>query len=137
LPPRLGFHPSLETPPEDPESRAIIDELKEPDALSSAMLSKRVDVTGLSDESRIVASTDQVSSDLAGDAAILNLKSGVYYGLDPVGAHIWSLIQEPVTFAQIRDALLDYYDVEKSRLESDLRDLLGQLAEHGLVEIRP
>ena len=89
----------------------------------------------LSDESRIVVSKDQISCDLAGEAAILNLKNGVYYGLNPVGARIWRLVQEPVTFAQIRDSLLGDYDVEKLRLDSDIRDLLNQLAEQGLVEI--
>ena len=41
----------------------------------------------------IVTATDQVSADLAGEAVILNLESGVYYSLDEVGAYIWSLIQ--------------------------------------------
>lgn len=91
----------------------------------------------LSNESRVVVSKDQVSCDLAGEVAILDLKSGVYYGLDPVGARIWSLIQAPTTFAEIRDTLLDCYDVEKARLESDIRDLLDELAEQGLVEVRP
>ena len=92
-------------------------------------------LSSLSDASRIVVSKDQVSCDLAGEAAILNLKNGIYYGLNPVGARIWALIQEPVTFAQIRDALLDDYDVERLSLESDIRDLLNQLAEQGLVEV--
>jgi hypothetical protein len=91
----------------------------------------------LSDASRIVVAKDQVSSDLAGETAILNLKNGVYYGLDPVGSRIWTLVQEPTTFGQIRDTLLGHYDVEKVTLESDIRDLLSQLAEHGLVEIQP
>jgi hypothetical protein len=89
----------------------------------------------LSDESRIVVSKDQVSCDLAGEAAILNLRNGVYYGLDPVGARIWNLVQQPTTFGQIRDALLDDYDVEKVRLETDIKDLLDKLAEQGLVDI--
>ena len=91
----------------------------------------------LSDTSRIVVSSDQLSCDLAGEAAILNLKSGVYYGLDPVGARIWTLVQAPVTFAQIRDALLAHYDVEEVRLDADIRDLLGKLAEQGLIDITP
>ena|ERR1700674_3309878 len=91
----------------------------------------------LSDASRIVVSKDQVSSDLAGETAILNLKNGVYYGLDPVGSRLWTLVQEPTTFGEIRDALLGHYDVDKGTLESDIRDLLNQLAEHGLVDIQP
>jgi hypothetical protein len=90
----------------------------------------------LSDRSRIVMSHDQLSCDLAGDAAIVNLKNGVYYGLDPVGARIWNLIREPVTFADLRDALVRDYDVEPDRLDSDIRDFLTQLADQGLVEIQ-
>lgn len=91
--------------------------------------------TPLSDTSRIVVSKDQVSCDLAGEAAIVNLKNGVYYGLDPVGARIWNLIREPVTFAHIRDSLVEDYDVEPVRAEADIREFLTRLAEQGLVEI--
>jgi hypothetical protein len=90
----------------------------------------------LSDESRIAASAHQVSCDLGGEAAILNLKNSVYYGLDSVGTSLWSLIQEPKTFAEIRQALLDIYDVDSSELESDLQALLGQLSEQELIDIQ-
>ena len=90
----------------------------------------------LSDRSRIAVSADQVSCDLGGEAAILNLKNSVYYGLDPVGSTVWSLIQEPRTFAEIRDALLGIYDVDSTELESDLQALLTQLSEQGLIEIQ-
>lgn len=90
----------------------------------------------LSDETRIAVSANQISCDLAGEAAILNLKDSVYYGLDSVGASVWSLIQEPTTFAEIREALLGIYDVDRSQLESDLQALLGRLSEQGLIDIR-
>ena len=92
-------------------------------------------LSSLSDQSRIVVTKEQVSCDLAGEAAILNLRNGVYYGLDPVGARIWNLVQEPKTFAELRDAVLGEYEVSATHLESDLRELLGQLAEQGLIEI--
>lgn len=89
----------------------------------------------LTDESKVAVAPDQVSCDLAGEAAILNLKNGVYYGLDPVGARVWSLIQEPRTFAELRGKLLDEYEVDAANLDSDLRELLGRLAEQGLIEV--
>jgi hypothetical protein len=46
----------------------------------------------IGERSIIVASQDQVSCDLAGDAAILDIKSGIYYGLTAVGAWIWNLM---------------------------------------------
>jgi hypothetical protein len=90
----------------------------------------------LSDDSRIAVSADQLWCDLAGEAAILNLKTSVYYGLDLVGASVWSLIQEPRTFAEIREALLGIYDVDSAQLESDLQSLLAQLSEEGLIDIQ-
>lgn len=89
----------------------------------------------LREQSLVVAAKDQVSCDLAGEAAILGLRDGVYYGLDLVGARVWNLIQEPTTFAALRDTLLGEYDVEASNLESDLRELLEQLSKHGLVVV--
>ena len=86
--------------------------------------------------STVVAAKDQVSSDLGGEVAILDLKAGVYYGLDAVGARIWSLIQEPTTVNEIRDILLEEYDVEPERCERDLLVLLRRLADEGLVEVR-
>ena len=82
-----------------------------------------------------MAAKDQVSSDLGGEVAILDLKAGVYYGLDAVGARIWSLIQEPRTVNEIRNILLEEYEVEPERCERDLLVLLQRLAEEGLIEV--
>ena len=86
--------------------------------------------------STVVVTKDQVSADLSGEAAILNLKSGVYYGLNPVGARIWSLIQEPKTVTEIKDTLLLEFDTEPEQCEADLFALLNELLSHGLIEVR-
>ena len=83
----------------------------------------------------VVAARQQISCDLADEVAILNLESGVYYGIDAVGALIWNLVQQPRTMGAIRDALLDEYDVDPERCEGDLRAFLTELASAGLVEV--
>jgi hypothetical protein len=90
----------------------------------------------ISDHSVVVASKDQVSCDLAGEAAILNIKSGVYYGLDPVGARIWNLMQEPRKVAEIQNAITDEYEVEPERCARDLVGLLEKLLAEGLIEVK-
>ena len=85
--------------------------------------------------STVEAAGNQVSSDLGGEVAILNLKSGVFYDLDNVGARIWSLIQRPRTVTEIRDVLLEEYDVEPERCERDLLVLLDQLTAEGLIKV--
>jgi hypothetical protein len=90
----------------------------------------------ISNTSIVVASGDQISSDLAGEVVMLNLKNGTYYGLDDVGARIWSLIQEPRPVAAVRDTILQEYDVEPDRCERDLLALLDELAAAELIEVR-
>ena len=83
----------------------------------------------------MVASKDQISCDLAGEAAILELKSGTYFGLGDVGASVWNLIAQPRRVIDIRDALLEQYDVEAERCSRELLDLLTALHERGLIQI--
>jgi hypothetical protein len=83
----------------------------------------------------VVASKEQASADLGDEVAILNPKDGVYYGLDPVGARIWKLVQTPLTVREIRDTLLAEYDVESDRCERDLIALLEELAQRQLIEV--
>jgi len=86
-------------------------------------------------DNTVVASKEQASADLGDEAAILNLKDGVYYGLDPIGARIWKLVQTPRTVREVRDTLLEEYDVEADRCENDLIALLQQLAKNDLIGI--
>jgi Coenzyme PQQ synthesis protein D (PqqD) len=89
----------------------------------------------ISDRSVVVATKDQVSCDLAGEAAILNIKNGVYYGLDPVGARIWNLMREPRAVADIQNTITGEYDVEPERCARDLLGLLEKLLAEGLIEV--
>ena len=92
--------------------------------------------TTLSRHSIVVAAKDQISCDLAGEAAVLNIKSGVYYGLDAVGARIWKLIQQPRSVEEVREALVGEYEVESERCESDVLALLEKLLDEGLIEVK-
>ena len=89
----------------------------------------------LSSHSTVVASRDQVSCRLGPEAAILHLGSGVYYGLNPVGARVWALLQQPVMVQRLRETLLAEYDVAPDRLQRDLTDLLDGLVAEGLIEV--
>jgi hypothetical protein len=89
----------------------------------------------ISTNSKIVVSQDQVSCDLSGEAAILNLKSGVYFGLNTVGASIWKLIQEPKSVKEIQAAIREEYEVEPDQCERDVLALLQELSNHELIKI--
>lgn len=73
---------------------------------------------------------------MAESVVILTLKDGVYYELKDVGARVWELIQEPHSVEFILDKLLEEYDVDGKRCETDLLALAENLAKLGLIEIQ-
>jgi len=72
-----------------------------------------------------------------GEAAILSLQDGIYYGLNPVAALIWHLLEQRKNLIEIRELLLREFSVDSDRLTWDLIELIEQLAKLGLVEISP
>jgi hypothetical protein len=87
----------------------------------------------LSETSVVVATKGSVSTDVSGEAVILNVVSGHYFGLDVVGARVWALVQQPVPVKDIRDALVSEYDVDRAQCERDVVALLQELVAEGLV----
>ena len=76
-----------------------------------------------------------VSRELEGEAVMLNLESGVYFGLDEVGTRIWALIQEHGALRKVFEVMQREYDVAPPTLESDLLRLVEELRAKGLVNV--
>jgi hypothetical protein len=91
--------------------------------------------TAIGPDSTVHVAKDQVSCDLGGESAILNLSNGVYYGLDPLGARIWELVQRPRTVRQVKESILEEYEVSPDVCERDLLTLLTHLSKEGLIEV--
>ena len=91
--------------------------------------------TALSLSSVVVATKEQVSCVLGDESAILNMKNSVYYGLNPVGTRIWSLLRQPRSVRELCDAVVREYDVQQERCERDVLDLLEEMKSEGLVEL--
>jgi hypothetical protein len=85
---------------------------------------------------RATIPSDVLVQELQGESVLLNLKSGRYFGLDEVGTRMWAAVTAAESLQAAYDVLLAEYDVDADRLQTDLRELVGKLAEHGLVEVR-
>jgi hypothetical protein len=85
--------------------------------------------------SRAKPSDDVLFQEVGGEAVLLNLANERYFGLDPVGTRIWVLLGEDGDLQQVFDTLCAEYEVEPSRLETDLLTLVGELADAGLVTV--
>lgn len=89
----------------------------------------------ISERTVVAAAEDQVSCELEGEAVILKFGTGVYHGLNEVGARAWALVQRPVTFREVLEAIVSEYDVDPEECARDLRALFGEMAAAGLVRI--
>lgn len=95
------------------------------------------DTLPLDRETRVCASRDAVSADLEGETVILGMHDGVYYGLDHVGARIWTLLAVPTSLGAIHDRVVAEYAVDPDVAWADLLALFRDLLAHALVERLP
>lgn len=84
---------------------------------------------------RVQPSLDALIQRTGGEAIVLDIASERYFGLNAVGARLWTLLSEDPELAQAHRRLLDEYDVPSTQLESDLVAIVGELAEAGLVSV--
>jgi hypothetical protein len=94
-------------------------------------------VTPLSLDTVVCASRNQVSSRVGDDAVILDLDSSLYYSLDPVGARIFELLQQPRSLGAVLDDVVSEFEVDVETARADLLALVGSLIAQRLVEERP
>ena len=85
---------------------------------------------------RAVVPPHVVFRDLDDEAVLLNLSTGVYFGLDTVGTRIWHLLLERGQLAAVRDAIVEEYDVTTDVSTADLLGFVDALARAQLVELR-
>jgi hypothetical protein len=80
-----------------------------------------------------VAVANLASCELGGEAVVLNLDTGIYYGLDPVGTEVWRLLQRPRSLSELRDLVTDEFDVIPDQCEADLNAFVCSLNSYGLL----
>ncbi len=84
----------------------------------------------------ITLSPEVISQEVSGETVLLDLESENYFGLDEVGTRIWQLIKQTSDLQAIYNTLLEEYEVDEQRLQSDLDVLLGEIAGLGLVTVQ-
>jgi hypothetical protein len=76
-----------------------------------------------------------VFRELEGEMVLLNLATGVYFGLDPVGTRIWRLIEAQRSSDEIVETLTAEYEVDANTAGADLARLLLALRDNELVDV--
>ena len=76
----------------------------------------------------------QVMSRLVDDETVLlDLESGMYFGLDGVGKRIWESISEGNSLSETAAIIAAEFEVDKERAQADLITFVSDLLERGLL----
>lgn len=89
--------------------------------------------TDFTSDSRFEPHADVQARVLDGEAVLLNIRTGAYFGLNVVSTHIWELYGEGKTLAEVVDGVLDRFEVECQQAEGDVRDFTQTLVERELL----
>ena len=87
--------------------------------------------------SKVSINDDVLFQEIKGEGVLLNLKTGVYLGLNAVGAKVWSLFSRNPTIGEVLDSMLAEFDVEREQCLGDLVALLDDMQAQQLVTLVP
>jgi hypothetical protein len=85
--------------------------------------------------SSIIRAGDLVSCDLDGETALMSVECGKYFGLNPIGTRIWTLIGQPRLVSELCSLILEEFEVEPSQCKHDVLAFLADLAKNNLVQV--
>ena len=85
----------------------------------------------------VIIPAEVMARQVGDETVILDLRSGTYFGLDPVGARIWQHLSDGTTLRDLCDLMLEEYEVARDQFDLDLSKLLDELGDKGLITFEP
>ena len=79
-------------------------------------------------------SAELLEAEVGDELVGLNPEAGLCFGFNDVATAVWRSLEEPKSFSELRDNLLEQYDVGLEECTNELRELLEDLAAKGLIE---
>ena len=85
--------------------------------------------------SRYRVRADVLVRELGGEAVLLDLASGRYFGLNATGRRIFELLDGARPLAAVLEALEGEFEATREELEADLGALVAELESQGLISL--
>jgi hypothetical protein len=90
----------------------------------------------VSSRSTVTVPEHVVHRDFAQETVILNLETGQYHGLNPVGGRMLTVLQTGSSVGEVAARLAEEFDQPVEDVERDLVAFCSDLAARGLIEIQ-
>lgn len=71
------------------------------------------------------------------ELVMTSMQAGNYYGIGGIGTLVWELLAEPRSIAELVEAVVADYDVERNQCTADLAGFLDRLVDLDLVQPLP
>ncbi|MCH7642622.1 MAG: PqqD family protein [Chloroflexi bacterium] len=82
----------------------------------------------------VTLSKDVLYQELDGDAVLLSVETGEYFGLNTTGAHVWQAVSEGASLTEALDSLSEIFEVDKASVAEDVVMFLRSLSDMGLLK---
>jgi len=89
----------------------------------------------LTKENKFKKTDNFVESDIEGQAVMMSIESGKYFGMDEIGTEIWKLIDKNYNYGEMINYLLEGYDIDETTCEGDSAEFIERLLKYRLIEI--
>jgi hypothetical protein len=83
---------------------------------------------------RVKVAPDVLFRVVGEEGVLVNLRTELYFGLNPVGTRMWNALCGAPSIQAAYDKLLEEYEVEPAQLRADLEELIEQLLRQKLIE---
>lgn len=74
-----------------------------------------------------------IATEMDGDLVMMSIEKGQYYGIGGIGSRVWTLLETPMSIAELARVIQQEYEIDAATCQADLLTFAQKLLEHGLV----
>lgn len=87
-------------------------------------------------ENTVSRNSEKLLTNTLGDEIVMmDLDSGNYLNINPIGSKIWKILETPIKVKDLLQVLLNRFDVSEEQCREELFLFLHQLKSQGLITI--
>ncbi|MBF0525610.1 MAG: PqqD family protein [Deltaproteobacteria bacterium] len=83
----------------------------------------------------IIRNAEAIFAPIDDGLAVFDAERGAYFDFNAIARSIWDTLDAPITPTNLRDRLLDKYDVTREQCLMEVMEFLDFLLEKGLVHV--
>ena len=85
--------------------------------------------------SSVVRVKEILSAEVEDEVVLMSVEKGLYFGLNPVGARLWDLLDEFVPVQEVCATIVEEFEVTLEQCQEEVLGLLKDMQEEGLIRI--